>query len=212
VGCVVSVQSESAAVKDLEDQARGLQVLENATDQAVRRYAELRHSVESFIGTPLPVGEELPQTEAPRYLTQPDMERLMLERPPFFFVERAVAFGQDTVFGLARMSVERSAGHFPTKPIVPLIELCKAMAQVGIVLTSLHAKSDEVPIAIGAGESKALAKELVVAPVDLLLKVRLQASRLGIFIVDGSAYVDGRKIGTLAKIVYTLLPRQQLLG
>ena len=140
------------------------------------------------------------------------MEELMLERAPFFFIERAVAIGNHTVLGLARITIERSAGHFPTKPIVPLIELCKAMAQTGIILASLHAHPDEAPIAIGAGASKALAKELVAAPVEVLIKVTLQGARLKLYFVDGCAFVDGGKIGTLDKIIYTLLPREQLTG
>jgi hypothetical protein len=79
-------------------------------------------------------------------------------------------------------------------------------------LVSLGAKPDEAPIAIGAGESKALAKELIPAPVDVLIRVTLQTSRFGLHIVDGAAFVEGQKIGTLAKIVYTVLPRQQLIG
>jgi hypothetical protein len=36
--------------------------------------------------------------------------------------------------------------------------------------------------------------------------------RLGLHIVEGSAFVGGQKIGTLAKIVYTLVLREQLLA
>jgi 3-hydroxymyristoyl/3-hydroxydecanoyl-(acyl carrier protein) dehydratase len=208
----VPVHSGGVVAEALAERARGVQSLENTTELALRRIAELRHDVGSFFGTPLPLGEELPGTDAPRFLTQPDMEQLMLERAPFFFIERAVAFGQHTVFGLARMTVERSAGHFPGRPIVPLIELCKAIAQTGIVLASLQARPHEAPIAIASGESKALAKELIAAPVDVLVKVHLQVSRLGLHIVEGCAYANGKKIGTLAKIVYTLVPREQLLG
>ncbi len=169
-----------------------------------------RRAVEAFLGVTIPYGETPFGDEEPRYLSQIDMERMILERAPFFFIERAVAIGTHTVLGLARMSEQRSAGHFPGKPIVPLIELCKAMAQTGIVLVSLQAQPHEAPIAIGSGESKALAKELIVAPVDVLIKVRLQVSRLGLHIVEGAAFINGRKIGTLAKIVYTLVPRAEL--
>lgn len=79
-------------------------------------------------------------------------------------MERAVAIGNHTVLGLARMTIERSAGHFPTKPIVPSIELCKPMAQAGIVLVILRAQAQETPIAIGSGKSRARAKDLIAAP------------------------------------------------
>jgi 3-hydroxymyristoyl/3-hydroxydecanoyl-(acyl carrier protein) dehydratase len=188
------------------------QVAANTGISASETDLHRRGEVETFLGVPLPSGQALFDTEAPRFLRQGDMEELILERAPFFFVERAVAIGDHTVLGLARMTVERSAGHFPKKPIVPLIELCKAMAQAGIVLVSLKAQPHEAPIAIGSGESKALAKELIVAPVDVLIKVTLQASRLKLHIVEGSAFIRGQKIGTLARIIYTLLPREQLAG
>jgi 3-hydroxymyristoyl/3-hydroxydecanoyl-(acyl carrier protein) dehydratase len=203
--------SEAAAVQAVDAVAR-VQAVVNAGNFVPDTDIDSRLAVEAFLGVPLPSDEDLFGGEALRFLRQTDMEALMLERAPFFFIERAVAIGTHTVLGLAPMTVERSAGHFPGKPVVPLIELCKAMAQAGIVLASLQALPHEAPIAIGSGESKALAKELILAPVDVLVAVRLKASRLGLHIVEGSAYVGGKKIGTLAKIVYTLLPRDQLTG
>ncbi len=67
-------------------------------------------------------------------------------------------------------------------------------------------------IAIGSGPSKALAKELIAAPADVLIKVTLEASRLKLHFVSGSAFVAGKKIGTLANIVYTLVAKSQLVG
>jgi len=208
----VSFRSGEVAAATAIDAAAPGQRLVSSENFALNPDALRRRDAEAFLGVGLPGGEVLFADEAPRFLLQCDMEKLILERAPFFFVERAVAIGDHTVLGLARMTAERSAGHFPGKAIVPLIELCKAMAQAGIVLVSLHARPHEAPIAIGSGESKALAKELIVAPVDVLIKVRLQISRLGLYFVEGSAFVAGQKIGTLAKIVYTLVPKEQLTG
>jgi len=80
------------------------------------------------------------------------------------------------------MTAERSAGHFQQNQSSADRAL-QGDGQAGIVLVSLQAQSHEVPIAIGSGESKALAKELIVAPVGVLVKVRLQVSRLGLHIV-----------------------------
>ena len=129
-----------------------------------------------------------------------------------FFIDRAVTLGCKSVLAVARMTTERSGGHFPGRPSVPLIELCKGMAQAGIILVALRAKPDEAPIAIGSGPSKALAKELITAPADVLMKVTLDTSRLKLHFVSGTAYVAGTKIGTLANIVYTMVPKTQLLG
>lgn len=160
-----------------------------------------------------------------------DMRALMLERPPFFFVERAIAVeanGKITVWGVAPMSEERSAGHFPEKPIVPLIELCKAMAQTGLIVAALKGEG-RVPIAIGSGDSRAIARELIPAPMTALIKASLveppaslrlkvvfagkKARRLlqKIHFVDAVAYKDGEPIGTLETIRYILVPKQRIL-
>ncbi len=168
--------------------------------------------IEEFLGVPVPTEVQELAREDDRFLDQTALEDLMLERPPFFFIERAVTFADQTVLAVARMTVERCGGHFPNRPIVPLIELCKAMAQAGIILVSLKAAEHEAPIAIGSGNSKAIAKELIAAPADVLIKATLDTSRLKLHFVSGSAFVAGRKIGTLANIVYTLIPKTQLLG
>jgi len=188
------------------------QVLANGAISSLAIDPVQRQVVEAFLGVPLPNGFGTAQSEQLRYMTQPDLQELMLERAPFFFIERAVAIGDHTVLGVAHITVDRSAGHFPSKPIVPLIELCKAMAQTGIVLASLHASPHEAPIAIGAGESKALAKELIVAPVSVLITASLRTVRLGVYVADGAAFIAGNRIGTLSKIMYALVSREQLLA
>jgi hypothetical protein len=65
-----------------------------------------RLAVETFLSVPLPANEDLFETEDIRFLGQSDLEQLLLERAPFFFIGRAVAFGKHTVFGLARMTVD----------------------------------------------------------------------------------------------------------
>jgi 3-hydroxymyristoyl/3-hydroxydecanoyl-(acyl carrier protein) dehydratase len=206
----VSFRSGEGAAAAIADGAARAQGPVTSDRSAVDPDALIRRKVEAFLGVPIPDGDDPAADGELRFLSLSDIEDLILERAPFFFVDRAVAIGNQTVLGVVRMSAERCAGHFPGKPIVPLIELCKAMAQAGIVLVSLHARPHESPIAIGSGESKALAKDFIVAPADVLVKVRLQISRLGLYFVEGSAFVDGQKIGTLAKIVYTLVAKEQL--
>lgn len=168
--------------------------------------------VQAFLGVTTPEGFSIPDDVEPRYFDTKGLQALMLERPPFYFVNRAVAIGPDTVWAVAEMTVERSAGHFPGRPIVPLIELCKAMAQAGMIVVAIGADQKDAPIAIQAGKSKALAKELMDAPVEILIRVTLTSSRLRLFFVDGMAYLKGQAIGSLANITYTLMDRDRLMG
>jgi len=168
--------------------------------------------IEQFLGAPLPSEDHQFGESEPHLLDRSALNDLLLEREPFFFIDRAVAVGDRIAFAVARMTTERSAGHFPGRPIVPLIELCKAMAQAGLILIALKGDQNEAPIAIGSGRSKAVAKGLIPAPVDILIKVTLETSRLKVHLVNGSTFVGTQKIGTLADILYTLVPKAGLLG
>ena len=169
-----------------------------------------RSGIGSFLEALLP--PEPIQGAHLRFLDTGELERLMLERPPFFFIEKAVAVDGKTVWARARMDEARSAGHFPGRPIVPLIELCKAMAQTGIILAGLQGDESKAPIAIGSGPSEALAKDLIDAPVTVLIKVQLMRQKFGrFFSIDGTAYVDGVPVGALPEIRYVLMDREQLL-
>lgn len=177
--------------------------------------------VQAFLGVTTPIGFSIPEGADVRFFDSKGLEALMLERAPFFFIDRAIAFewkdgegkSQKVVWSVAEMTKERSAGHFPGRPIVPLIELCKAMAQTGIVVASLEASADDAPIAIGSGESRATARDLVEAPSTILIRAVLtKQRRMRMFWIDGTCFIDGLEIGTLADIWYALYDRDRLMG
>lgn len=177
--------------------------------------------VQRFLGVTTPKGFHIPDGADVRYFDKAGLEQLMLERGPFFFIDRAVAFEwkdgegktQKEVWTVANMTRERSEGHFPGRPIIPLIELCKAMAQSGIVVASLEASADDAPIAIGSGESRATARDLIQAPAMILVRATLtKQRRMRMFWIDGTCYIDGQEIGTLVNIWYMLVERDRLMG
>lgn len=163
-----------------------------------------------FLGVKLPSEFSISENDVIRLLDKTQLEELIIERSPFFFIDKAVAVNDLKVWAVATMTEARSDGHFPGKPIVPLIELCKATAQAGIILTALQGQETQTPIAISAGPSKALAKNLIEAPVCVLVCVKLILSRMRLHFVDGVTYIQGVKVGSLNKIVYTLVERAQL--
>lgn len=173
-----------------------------------------REAVERFLATPLPpdfvfpVGTHLKEVD---FLGMAELQALMLERPPFYFIERAVVVNSTTVWGVADMSLERSAGHFPGRPIVPLIELCKAIAQTGIIIAALQGDTTQAPIAIRAGKSRALTRELVDAPARIAIRTELTQVRHGLMFVSGTTYLQGKPIGSLEDTTYILVDRRTLL-
>lgn len=172
----------------------------------------VKEQIETFLEASLPADFAVADQDKVQLFGKSQMEELMLEREPFFFIEKAAAVNDNVVYGACTMTRERSAGHFPGRPIVPLIELCKATAQTGIILAALQGDEDEAPIAIKSGPSKALARNLIDAPARVLVKVELTRSHRGLHIVSGLNYVNSVPVGSLKDIWYVLMSRQKLLA
>ena len=164
----------------------------------------VRAEVEKFLGLKVPEklladlnGDEV------KYLASKDLEDLLLERKPFFLVDKAVGIGKNCVLGIVNIATIQCAGHFPGRPIVPLIRMCEATAQTGVILVGLNTSHDQAPIAIGAGPSKALTRTFIEPPVTLLIAVTKIAEKFGaLFIVDGKIFVDEKAVAKLSKIEY----------
>lgn len=158
--------------------------------------------IENFLGVPLPPKLILP--EAPvRVLDKPDLESLLLERKPFFLVDKAVVIGKELAFAVVTINPEQCAGHFPGRPIVPLIRMCEATAQTGVILVAANVASDHAPIAIGSGSSEALTKSFVEPPVTLLIEVKKISEKFGaLFVIEGKIYVKGDEVAQLKGIKY----------
>lgn len=168
-------------------------------------------AIAKFLDIVLPADLSVGDDDQIKTFDRAGLETLLIERAPFYFIERAVVINGTDVLGVADMTAERCAGHFPGRPIVPLIELCKAMAQTGIILVATKGDSTEAPIAIGAGESDAVAQHLIKAPARILIKISFK-SKFKLHFGDGTAYLDGSPIGTLKKIKYVLVGRDRLLS
>ena len=181
-----------------------------------------RTRIEEFLSVSLPVDFDYNPIRSIKLLDKVRMESLMLERAPFFFIEKAVALlNADSacysVIGEALISRERTAGHFPDRPIVPLIELCKSIAQTGMVLAAFYGDQTKIPIAISAGKSKATAKSLIDAPATILIRASLTRFRSPLNVVNGTTYLveadrSLAEIGRLDDVTYTLIDRDEALG
>ena len=96
-------------------------------------------------------------------------------------------------------------GHFPGHPVVPLIRMCEATAQTGMILVALNAGKDVIPVAVASGESKTLTKRFTEPPVSLLIEARKVKERAGIlYVVNGKIHANGEEIAFLDGIKYML--------
>lgn len=179
-----------------------------------------RARIEQFLGITLPVGISV-GTDALNYLSKQDLESLLLERPPFFMIGKAVGIGVNEVMATAHISEERCAGHMPGRLIVPLIRMCECATQTALVLAGLHATGDQAPIAIGSGPSRAHARDLVKPPVTLLIHAKRQAparsdgadpqGRDRRHLVDAAIWVGEELVGTLDSIECVLMNKRIVL-
>ncbi len=158
-----------------------------------------REEIKDFLGVLVPDEILIPDAETFFY-TQEDLYDLVMERPPFFMVNRAVAIGTDMVLSVAHISVTRCEGHFPKRPIVPLIRMCECAAQSGLVLVALNVSDDKVPMAFGSGNSIARTKDVVEPPVTILFYGKKVREKMGLFVVDSEFFVEGKNIGALQGI------------
>ncbi len=132
----------------------------------------------------------------------------LLERPPFFLVSKAVSMGRSDLWAVAPISLERCAGHFPQRPIVPLIRMCEAAAQAGVFLIGLNGTAEHAPIAVGSGNSKATTKHFVEPPVTLLIHARKVRERMGsLFVVDAAWHCSGSMTTHVPRPLHDLNPR-----
>ena len=167
-------------------------------------------AIENFLGIPLPNKIVLPDGG----FVLLDSDRLgerVLEQKPFFLIERAVGIGTDYVLAVAAITEKHCAGHFPGRPVVPLIRMCEAAAQAGVIVVALSCGRDHVPIACGSASSKALTRKFIEPPVTLLIEARKVDERFGaFFIVDSKMYAEGIGVAQLKGIEYLIPPRSRI--
>lgn len=184
-----------------------------STCSLTEKIQQLKKSLESFLGASLqsvllPTDAITTDGEI-RLFDEGDLQKLVVERPPFLLVEKAVSIGSDYILSTARITPERCAGHFPDRPVVPLIRMCEATAQTGMLLVALNAGESVVPVAVASGESRTLTKTFTEPPVTLLVEGRKVKERPGImYVVDGKIHANGGEVAILSGIKYLVPPKE----
>lgn len=183
------------------------------TDTEILTRVDPRERMEEFLGAKLPVDFTGAEAVNARLLNRENIGSLILERPPFMWIDcAAITDGGNVIWGAATMTEEMSDGHFPGRPIVPLIHLCKCIAQTGIIASALQGSLNYAPLGDESGTSKALAKDLIDAPARVLTKVWLTTPFLErICLLAGVVYYEGALVGELKGMTYKLVPRRIIL-
>jgi len=141
-------------------------------------------------------------------LNRQDIEACVVERPPFVLLGKAVIIGGSYILSAAPISVARCEGHFPDRPVVPLVRMCEAAAQTGVVLFQHNITTDKIPVAMGSERNRSLISDFTEPPITLLIEgIRIKERKNTFCEVNGKIYADGRPIAYIDEIKYLTAPR-----
>lgn len=136
-----------------------------------------------------------------------EIMRLLPHRYPFLLLDRVLSCtpGQDIV-ALKNVSMNEPffVGHFPQRPVMPGVLIVEALAQAACLLGiwSAEGAMEEGTLYYFLGIDKARFKRPVEPGDQLMLHVKLTASKRGIWKFEGEARVAG-EIACAAEIMAT---------
>ena len=157
----------------------------------------------NFLGVTLPEQIALPHNCKIRFLERTDIENILLERSPFYFIDKAISFrndnnNEDLILSVATITEAKCEGHFPLRLIAPYIEFFKLAAQSGVLLAGLTTPN-HVPIANGDGRFSSFVKHFIYPPVKVLIESRIEkwyeyGTKLS---GENTTYVDEKMVARL---------------
>lgn len=123
---------------------------------------------------------------------------LIPHRYPFLLIDKAECFiKNDSIVGIKNVTINEPffQGHFPNNPVMPGVLMIEAMAQTAGVLVakSLDAEPNTKGVLFTTIENVKFRKSVV--PGDVLeMHVKIVNHKLSIWICEGIAYVNGKKV------------------
>ena len=122
-------------------------------------------------------------------------------RYPFLLIDRVVDYVEgEWLRGYKNVSFNEPffAGHFPQQPIMPGVLILEALAQATGLLAfrTVARQAERNSLYFLVGIDKARFKQPVVPGDQLVLDVRVKATRRGIWVFTGQALVDGKLVAS----------------
>ncbi|GAB6041478.1 3-hydroxyacyl-ACP dehydratase FabZ [Endothiovibrio diazotrophicus] len=120
-------------------------------------------------------------------------------RYPFLLIDRVVDYTPgESLTAIKNVSINEPffPGHFPHRPVMPGVLILEAMAQATGILTfkTQDSTPDEETMYYFVGIDKARFKQPVEPGDQLVLEVKLNRSRRGVWSFSGEAKVDGKVV------------------
>ena len=122
-------------------------------------------------------------------------------RYPFLLIDRVVDYVEgEWLRGYKNVSFNEPffPGHFPQQPIMPGVLILEALAQATGLLAfrTVARQAQRNSLYFLVGIDKARFKQPVVPGDQLVLDVRVKATKRGIWVFAGEALVEGRRAAT----------------
>jgi 3-hydroxyacyl-[acyl-carrier-protein] dehydratase len=128
------------------------------------------------------------------------IKELLPHRDPFLMIDEVTEFTPfESVTAIKNVTADEPhfAGHFPGKPVLPGVLIIEAIAQAGGVLSHLsHPEIDPKPLFMLARVEDARFRRPVVPGNRLVLRIRADKIKRGMWWYDGEAIVDGEVAAT----------------
>jgi len=133
--------------------------------------------------------------------------QLLPHRYPFLLIDRVVEYTPgERLIALKNVSYNEPffRGHFPRKPVMPGVLIIEAMAQATglLAMKSVSEQPPEDSLYYFVGIDKARFKRTVNPGDQLILEVRLNRAKRGIWMFSATATVDA-KVAATADIMCT---------
>jgi beta-hydroxyacyl-ACP dehydratase FabZ len=119
-------------------------------------------------------------------------------RYPFLLVDRIVEIdGQERIVGIKNVSINEPffQGHFPSRPVMPGVLICEAMAQVGAIFAhNARGGMDGEKVFVLTGLDDVKFKKPVEPGDQLRLELTCLKRRGSFWKMQGVALVDGKVV------------------
>jgi 3-hydroxyacyl-[acyl-carrier-protein] dehydratase len=157
-----------------------------------------------------------PATDAPVRTTMNinDILRILPHRFPFLLIDRVLELERkQRIVAIKNVTINEPffVGHFPHMPIMPGVLIVEAIAQAGGALLLTEVEDRDTKLMMFTGIERARFRRPVLPGDQLRIEVDVKAWRLRAVRMEGTAYVDGRRVAE-AVVTCQLVDRPQGRG